>query len=1034
MLFSAGTQFGRYKIRSPLGAGGMGEVYLAEDTHLQRPVALKFLPPRFTADEARLRRFKQEARATSALNHPNIITIFEIGEAEGTHFIATEFIDGVNLRRHMERAGGLPTGEALDIALQAAGALDAAHTAGIVHRDIKPENIMVRPDGYVKVLDFGLAKLAEAGEGAGQTLTEPGMVIGTVAYMSPEQARGLDMDARTDIFSLGVVLYEMVCDRSPFDGETPTDMLVSILAQEPQPLSRYLSGASPEIQRIVSKALAKNRDERYQTVREMATDLRRLKQRLEFEAEMGRSTQMGAVSPTIVSRTAPGVLEPDAHTQVGEQPPPSSGSPLTAGATLVDSIRDDSTPEIAHVLFMDLVGYSKQVSGRQRQLLQQLNLIVRGTDEFRRAQAVGQLISRATGDGMALVFFGNPESPVRCALQLGAALRAHPDIELRMGIHSGIVYRDTNIAGEKDVTGRGINYAQRVMDCGDAGHILLSKEMRDVLCELGDWEERLHDLGEAEVKHGALIQIYNLYTDEAGNPALPQKIDRARRGATRQLKKLRRTTTGEGRGRSGKPATRAAGAAAPRRSARRGPTPAAGPIDSLAVLPLRNDGNDPNAEYLSDGITESIINTLSQLPQLKVMARSTVFRYKGRETDAQEVGNDLGVRAVLMGRVLLIGDTLVIKAELVDVAEGTHLWGEQYRRKPADIFEVQEEIAREISRNLQIKLTGAEQRLLAKRYTDNADAYKLYLKGRFCLSKMTRDSLLSGIKFFNQSIELDGSYALAHAGLADAYYRLSGAYLPPKEAMPQAKAAAEKALKIDWTLSEAHASLAVILAFYDWEWAEAESEYKRAIEYNPGNASAHHWYGWYLALMGRLDQAITEITQAYELDPGSLEINTDLGLSFFLARQYDQAIEQFRKSIEMDQSFITGHFFLGWAYEQKGETETAIAEFQKVMQLEDAPFIRAALGHVYAASGRRAEAERVLDELQARQKLSHVSPYDFTIIYTALGERERAFECLEQAFENRSEALVWLKVDPRLDAIRTDPRFISIQRRVGLAL
>ncbi|HYY58940.1 MAG TPA: tetratricopeptide repeat protein, partial [Pyrinomonadaceae bacterium] len=441
------------------------------------------------------------------------------------------------------------------------------------------------------------------------------------------------------------------------------------------------------------------------------------------------------------------------------------------------------------------------------------------------------------------------------------------------------------------------------------------------------------------------------------------------------------------------------------------------------------------AEYLSDGITESIINTLSQLPQLKVLARSTVFRYKGREVDAQEVGRELGVRAVLTGRVLQLGGDLVIKAELVDVSEGTHLWGEQYRRKPADIFEVQEEIAREISRNLQIKLTGEEKRLLAKRYTDNAEAYKLYLKGRYCLSKMTKESLMSGIRFFNQAIETDPNYALAYAGLADAYYGLSGAYLPPKEAMPQAKAAAVKALSIDDALAEAHASLAVIKAFYDWEWAGAETEYKRAIELNPGYASAHHWYGWYLALMGRLDQSISEITQAYELDPRSLEINTDLGLSFFLARQYDQAIEQFRKSIEMDQSFTNGHFFLGWAYEQKGDAERAVAEFKKVIQLDEAPFYMAALGHAYAASGRREEAERVLDELKERQRQgTHVSPYDFTIIYTALGERELAFEALERAFENRSEALVWLKVDPRLDPIRTDPRFISIQRRVGLAL
>lgn len=1031
MVFSAGTLFGRYEIRSALGAGGMGEVYLARDTQLERPVALKLLPAKFTSDEDRLRRFKQEARATSALNHPNIITIFEIGEANGAHFIATEFIDGVNLRQHMSRHR-LQTSDALEIALQVASALDAAHAAGIVHRDIKPENIMVRPDGYIKVLDFGLAKLTERGDYDADTQmmarTEPGMVMGTVAYMSPEQARGLAVDARTDIFSLGVVLYEMVTDHAPFDGDTPSDMIVSILDREPAPLARHLPNTSPEIQRIVSKALAKDREARYQSVKELMSDLRRLKQRAEFEAEMGRTTQSVEASPAFMNQTLPQRDEQDIRTRIdGAQVGPTASVETTIGET-----DRDATPEIAHVLFMDIVGYSKQVSGRQRQMLQQLNLIVRSTDDFRRAQAANQLISRATGDGMALVFFGDPEAPVRCALQLGHTLRDHPDIELRMGIHSGLVYRDTNIAGEKDVTGRGINYAQRVMDCGDAGHILISKEMAELLGELGDWEERLHDLGEAEVKHGVLIHLFNLYTDEAGNSALPRKFAPGQKNATRHHKQIRRTTTGEAQGH--KKETPSSKRKATRRKPAPTPAPTSGPIDSLAVLPLVNAGNDPNAEYLSDGITESIINTLSQLPQLKVLARSTVFRYKGREVDAQEVGAELNVRAVLMGRVLQLGDNLVIKAELVDVAEGTHLWGEQYRRKPADIFEVQEEIAREISTNLQIKLTGAEQRLLAKRYTDNAEAYKLYLKGRYCLSKLTREGLRSGIKFFNEAIAVDPSYALAYAGLADAYYGLSGAYLPPHEAMPKAKAAAVRALELDDTLAEAHASLAVIKAFYDWQWAEAEAEYKRAIELNPGYASAHHWYGWYLALMGRLDQAIDEITQAYELDPRSLEINTDLGLSFFLARQYDQAIEQFRKSIEMDQSFINGHFFLGWAYEQKGDAERAIAEFQKVLQLSDAPFFRAALGHAYASAGQREEAARVLEELQERQKHGHVSPYDFTIIYTALGERERAFECLEKAFETRSEALVWLKVDPRLDQIRTDPRFIDIQRRVGLAL
>ncbi|HYY57631.1 MAG TPA: protein kinase, partial [Pyrinomonadaceae bacterium] len=541
MVFKAGTRFGRYEVRSQLGAGGMGEVYLAQDTQLERRVAIKLLPLQFTRDEDRLRRFKQEARAISALNHPNIITIFEIGEQDGVHFMATEFIDGVNLRQHAAREP-VRTGDALDIALQVAGALEAAHAAGIVHRDIKPENIMLRPDGYIKVLDFGLAKLAEPGAGGPEaarasTETEPGMVLGTVVYMSPEQARGLKVDARTDIFSLGVVLYEMITGEAPFGGDTPSDVIVSILAQEPRPLTRYMADASPEVQRILALALAKDREQRYQSVKEMTADLRRVKQRLEFETEMGRATEMVEPSPAFMNQTLPHKQEQDIQTKIESV---KRDARSTADTALVAS-GNDSTPEVAHVLFMDLVGYSKNASGRQREMLQQLNLIVRSTDDFRRAQGANQLISRASGDGMALAFFGDPEAPVRCAIQIGRALFDHPDIELRMGIHSGIVFRDINIAGEKDVTGRGINYAQRVMDCGDAGHILLSKEMAEVLCELGQWEQHLQDLGEAEVKHGALVHIYNLYTDEVGNPETPQKLAEARKKGMRQTGKIRKT-------------------------------------------------------------------------------------------------------------------------------------------------------------------------------------------------------------------------------------------------------------------------------------------------------------------------------------------------------------------------------------------------------------------------------------------------------------------------------------------------------------
>ncbi|HJU55468.1 MAG TPA: protein kinase, partial [Pyrinomonadaceae bacterium] len=956
MTIPAGTHFGRYEVRSQLGAGGMGEVYLAHDTQLDRAVALKLLPANVTEDEDRLRRFQQEARATSALNHPNILTIFEIGQSAGTHFIATEFIDGDTLRSKLMR-GHMGLDEVLDVSIQVASALSAAHEAGIVHRDIKPENIMVRRDGYVKVLDFGLAKLTEqraASSPSAFTLAEtgPGIVIGTVTYMSPEQARGLRVDERTDIFSFGVVLYEMLAGRAPFGGPTPSDVIVAILDREPQPLNLLLPGVSPEMQRVVSKALAKERDARYQTFKDLIADLRGLKRRLEFETAhlnvtAPRETQPGGGPSAETMTTA----RADAQTVMIRTTGRETDDTQAAAETLMLDSNQPSTPEIAHVLFMDLVGFSKHSINQQFNLQRKLNEIVSQTDEFRRAQANSQLICKSTGDGMALVFFVDPEAPVRCALQISRALLSNPDVQLRMGVHIGPVLRTVDANRQRDVAGSGINIAQRVMDCGDAGHILLSKAMADMLNEIGDRSERVEYVGQAKVKHGLELQLYNLYTDDLGNPIPPSVI------SLQNIEPAGQQSSGMRRG----------------------------PIDSLAVLPLTNASADPGTEYLSDGITESIINTLSQLPQLKVMARATVFRYKGREVDAAEVKRDLNVRAVMMGRVLQIGDNLVIKTELIDTADGSQLWGEQYRRKAADIFEVQEEISKEISEKLRIKLTGEEKKLLVKRYTDNTEAYRLYLKGRYSLSKATHEALNNALKHFRQAIDVDPDYALAYAGLADAYYALSSNHLPANEAMPKARAAAEQALKLDDELAEAHASLGLVKAFYEWDWAGAEGEYRRAIELNHGYASAHHWYGWYLALMGRLNEAIAEVKQASELDPLSLEINSDLGLSFFFARQYERAIEQFEKALEMDPNSVWTRFFMGWARGQKGDYAEAIAEYERAALLDDSPLIMAAVGHTHVMAGRHDEAQRVLSEMTELASRRHVSSYHFAILNAALG-------------------------------------------------
>lgn len=455
--------------------------------------------------------------------------------------------------------------------------------------------------------------------------------------------------------------------------------------------------------------------------------------------------------------------------------------------------------------------------------------------------------------------------------------------------------------------------------------------------------------------------------------------------------------------------------------------------NSLAILPLTNASNDASMEYLSDGITESIIDNLSQLPGLRVMARSTVFSYKGKEINPQEAGRELGVRAVLTGRVLQLNERLIIKTELVDVADGWQLWGEKYDRTHSDIFAVQEEIANEIAEALRLKLSGAQMKRLGKRHTENSKAYQMYLKGRYFWNKRTEEGLKKSIEYFELAILSDADYALAHAGLADCYNVL-GFYsaLPPSEAFSKAKLAAIKALEIENTLAEAYASLAYALSHYDWEWAAAEQKYQRALELNPNYATAHQWYGWYFALLGRFPEGISEMKQAQERDPLSLVINSAMGWVFYLARDYDQAVGQYRKTLEMDPNFYLAHLWLGRAYEQKGEYAEAISELQKAKMLADTPETLSALGHVYAISSRRGDAIKILNELTELTRRRYVSPYFMATVYAGLDDKDQAFLWLERACEERSFGLVYLKVDPILDVLRADSRFTELLRRIGL--
>jgi eukaryotic-like serine/threonine-protein kinase len=828
-----GESVGHYKILELIGTGGMGEVYLAEDINLGRKAALKLLPATFTRDETRVRRFRQEARAASALNHPSILTIYEIGEASGTQFIATEYIAGETLRGRMTRSS-LSLNEALDVAAQVAGALSAAHASGITHRDIKPENVMLRPDGYAKVLDFGLAKLTErraiTNEPEAATKvnvnTAPGMVMGTVSYMSPEQARGLRVDARTDVWSLGVVLYELVAGRVPFAGETPSDAIASLLKAEPPPLSRYAADAPAELQRIVGKSLRKDREERYQTIKDMALDLRELREELAFAAKLERS-----VSPES-SREAP--------TATGGQTTAAAPARSAAGTSEVAQAHTTSSAEY-------LVG---------------------GVMRHKRVFAVASL-----------------------ALLLAVA----------------------------------------------GGYWFFAR-----------------------------------------------------------------------------------------------PSAKAAQIESVAVLPFVNEGGDADAEYLSDGMTETLIGSLSQIPNLSVKARNSTFRYKGRGNDLQRIAQELNVQAVLTGRVVQRGEQLLLSLELVDAKTENVIWSGQYARRQSDLVSLQSEIARDVSGKLQTKLSGADERKVTKSYTADAEAYQLYLQGRYQWNKRTEEGIRRSIEYFNQAIARDPNYAQAYAALAEAYVVLPEySKTPPGESFPKAKAAAQKALDLDDTLGEAMLTLAVDKQ--DFDPAGAERDYRKIIALDPNNATAHQWYGEFIALQGRADESIAEMRRALELDPLSLIINKQLGTSLLFARRYDESIAQEKKVVEMDANFPAAHRDLGWCYARKGMFDEAVAEFQKASALTGglSPSL-SALAYALAKSGRRNEAQKILERLKERQRSEYVDEINFAIIHAAFGEKDQAFADIEKAFQEKSNWLGYLKVDPGFDDLRDDPRFQDLLRRAGL--
>ena len=699
--------------------------------------------------------------------------------------------------------------------------------------------------------------------------------------------------------------------------------------------------------------------------------------------------------------------------------------------------KSDLRLEIAHVLFIDIVGYSKRLIDEQRELLGDLNQIVRNTEAFRTAETSGKLIRVPTGDGVALVFSTTPEAPVKCALEISKALRSHSELRVRMGVHSGPVSGIMDVNDRSNIAGAGINVAQRVMDCGDAGHILLSKRVAEDLEQYRQWRPHLHELGECEVKHGARVSLVNLYNDEVGNPSIPEKLEKERetKAAAPSVKsaKLQKPALLTG-------AILVAIAlvigfwAFSHRQSQKMASALTSPEKRIAVLPFKPLVPENRDQVLELGMADSLIAKLSNIREIVVRSLNSVRKYSGLDQDPVAAGRELEVSSVLEGNVQKSSDRIRVSARLINVADGSSLWANTFDEKFTNVFAVQDAISQKVADALALRLSGEENKRLTRRFTENVEAYQLYLTGRYHWNKLTPPEITKSIEFFRKAIELDPTYALAYFGLADAYRSLAPtSEVPSKDTLPQAQAAATKALELDETLAEPHATLAFIHTWYDWDWSGAEREAKRAIELNPNWSFGHIAYAQMLSVTGRSQEAIAEGARAVELDPLSLIINALNGYHLHLARRDDEAIARLKKTVELDSNFWIAHQFLGMAYIEKKMYPEAISEFSQAVKLSGGNSEPLALnGYASVLSGDTAKGRAVLQELKSLESQRYVPPSNLALLSYVLGEKDEAFSWLEKAYQDRDIRLCRLKVDSKWDSMRSEPRFVEILKRIGL--